>query len=42
MYITPSDVTIGGVVNFLPAGFDELRAEARAEGNRFLNRLAEE
>lgn len=35
-----SNVMIKQVVNVLPAGFDELRAEASAEGYRFLDRLA--
>lgn len=30
------------VADELPADFEELRAEARAEGHRFLNRLAED
>ena len=35
-----SNVMIKQVVSVLPVEFDELRAEASAEGYRFLDRLA--
>lgn len=37
-----SDLSIQAVSQELPAGFDELSAEARAEGHYFLDRLAQE
>src|SRR4051812_18002373 len=37
-----SSMMVKPIVNSLPTGFDKLRAEARAEGHQFLDRLAKD